>query len=330
MRAAQARWATRLTIVYCLGMALWYTAWQLAGDRGWWLTLINYTATNLFFPAPIFLLWALWRRSSMLTAAALLPLALFATIIWPQPAARAPQPAQAATLRIMTFNVLYSNADVGAIVKVVGDYRPDLIAFQEVTPEMMRALSAALGAQYPYAQFGAEHPYGSVAAFSQHPLARKRTLDFGVDRAAVILEALVHGRRVQFVAAHLTAYGLHNVPLWGVPARAEQETRNRAAQVRLLLEEIGRTPGEIVILACDCNSPETASATRMLESELTNTAQQVGWWPATGRLRGMPDLDPRHIDYVFYRGQLAPRGIAVAPEAAGSDHRPVVAEFGMP
>ena len=66
----------------------------------------------------------------------------------------------------------------------------------------------------------------------------------------------------------------------------------------------------------------------MLDRVLINTAREIGWRPGSDIPEGLaPDLRLRHIDYVFYRGNLEAAGIYTVHNAAGSDHAPVIADF---
>jgi endonuclease/exonuclease/phosphatase family metal-dependent hydrolase len=51
----------------------------------------------------------------------------------------------------MAFNVLYTNADYDAVADLILEYQPDLVALQEVQPEMMRRLKERLKGSYPVA-----------------------------------------------------------------------------------------------------------------------------------------------------------------------------------
>jgi endonuclease/exonuclease/phosphatase (EEP) superfamily protein YafD len=53
-------------------------------------------------------------------------------------------------LRVMTFNVHYANRNASGIARLIQAEQPDLIAFQELTPDLAELLLPELESAYPY------------------------------------------------------------------------------------------------------------------------------------------------------------------------------------
>src|SRR5262245_28779289 len=158
------RWVAVLCYGYIIGLLAWFGVWVFAIDAFWWMTVLNYVGLDLFWPAPLVLVWGLWGRRRWRVLPALLPVALLGYICWPYYLPHLTQGQPGGDLRVMTYNVLYSNSRFQAVAEVVKRYQPDLLALQEVQPQMMQELVQALHEQYPYFKMGTAQPYGTTAA----------------------------------------------------------------------------------------------------------------------------------------------------------------------
>jgi endonuclease/exonuclease/phosphatase (EEP) superfamily protein YafD len=319
------RIARRVAFGYVAWMVIWFGLWLSVRDAWWWLALLNRIVPHMFAPAPLVVLTAIASRERRLIIVSIAPPLIFAALFGPYVI---PQPARSsgdASLRVMTFNVLFSNTDYDAVAEIILRHRPDLIGLQEVQPEMMAALRERLAEEYPYSLLGDEHPYGTTAAFSRYPVIDAHVLDLRADRPAVVMTVEVNGKAVTFISAHLLAYGLEFIPLPEFPTTVSRRVFEQERQARLLVDETNKH-GNPVILACDCNSKETSGAYRILAEALTNAARAVGWVVAPPSIAGaMRDTDWQHIDYVFYRGSLTAVEVNVIQANGGSDHFPLVA-----
>jgi vancomycin resistance protein VanJ len=319
----------RVVFGYTTWMAVWFTLWLTVRDGWWWLGLLNQVVPQMFAPAPLMMALAVVSRSARLILASLVPPLSFAAIYWPYVVPQPARPADGAALKVMTFNVLFSNMDDDTVADVILKAQPDLLALQEVQPKMMAALRERLSAQYPYSLMGDEHPYGTTAAFSRYPVIDSHVLDLKADRPGVVLTVDVQGRVVAFISAHLLAYGLEFIPVPDFPATVGLRIFEQERQAQLLIEEAGRQAGPVII-ACDCNSKETSGAYRILADEMANAARQVGWMLAEPSIPGAKrDTDLQHIDYVFYRGAWEAVDVVTLEKNAGSDHQPVIVIFNV-
>ena len=319
-----------LTLVYVVMISAWFVLWLTIGDRVWWLVLVNRIVPYLFLPVPFFFALAIFLGNFKSILPLLVPILILENLYHPY---LLPKPAKSPEidfqLRVMTYNVLYSNLDYDAVANVILTSQPDLIALQEVLPEMMDALEVRLATHYPYSWREAENGYGTPAIFSRYPFAESYVLDLQAGRPAVVVKTEVHDKEVTFVAAHLLAYGLQWVKPKDIPAAIMERTANQNRQVELLLKQLKHEDG-IVLLGCDCNSKETSSSYRMLDQRLNNAARQVGWVLQTSELPHVrQDITLQHIDYVWYGGNLEPLGVYTVNDSGGSDHLPVLAVFAL-
>jgi endonuclease/exonuclease/phosphatase (EEP) superfamily protein YafD len=230
----------------------------------------------------------------------------------------------------MTYNVLYSNLDYDAVAKNILTYDPDLVALQEVIPEMMSALKDRLTDEYPYSLHGTNDDYGVTAVISRYPFSETQVINLGEDRRVVIIKAQVGDQTITFAAVHLRAYGLQWVrPLANIPQEIVNRTNQQNHQVEVLFEELLNEPGPVII-GCDCNSKETSSSYRMLDQQFDSAAYQVGWQFRGIELVGAKqDTNIQHIDFIWYRGALEPFAAYEINDSGGSDHHPVLALFDL-
>ena len=316
-----------LVIIYVSLIVLWAILWLIVDDITWWLTLLNRLVPYLFVPVPVLLILTLLTRHFKQMLLLVIPILIFGLIYHPY---LLPKPAQAgrtADLRVMTYNVLFSNFQYDAVANVILTHRPDLVALQEVQPEMMEALKERLEVEYPYSLMGFRNQYGTTAVFSRHPVTESYVLDLKADRPAAVIKTEIKNREVTFIAAHLLAYGLWWVDLEDVPDVVMERTADQNRQAHLLIDEVEKH-NNIAIIGCDCNSKETSSTYRILVNTMKNTARQVGWIVnGTGLANTKQDRALQHIDYIFYQGELDPLTIYTIQDSGGSDHLPVLASY---
>ena len=318
----------RIVWIYSIAVLLWFACWLLLGDANWWLVLLNRAVPFIFIPALLLGGWVVFVRQPKFILLLLLPAILFALTYYPYLFPKFTKSTEGTTtLTIMTYNVLFSNYDYDAVADVILTYKPDLVALQEVQPEMMSELEERLGNEYPYSLMGTQNDYGTTAIFSRHPVTDAYVLDLQADRPAVIVKTKIDDQEVTFVSVHLLAYNLWWTKPKDIPTTVMERTFNQNRQAYMVLGE-SRTQKGIVLIGCDCNSYETSSSYRILSSRLKNSAREVGWVLGGDVLPGTKqDIYLQHIDYVWYRGAINPVNVFKIADSGGSDHLPVLAVF---
>lgn len=313
---------------YSILILAWFTSWFLVGDATWWLTLLNRVVPFLFLPVLVLLGWVIYARRLNLIIPLLIPIFIFVQLYHPYLFPRSANPVSSErTLKVMTYNVLFSNSDYEAVAGVILNYLPDVVALQEVQPTMMSELEQRLGEEYPYSLMGTQNDYGTTAVFSRHPIVESSILDLQADRPAVVVKIAIDNQEFTFVTAHLLAYNLWWTAPKDIPATVIERTFNQNQQVELILEQLMAENGTVIV-GCDCNSYETSSSYRIFDDWLDNSAREVGWVLGRGRLPDVKqDTELQHIDYIWYRGAIEPISVFKVIDSGGSDHFPVLAIF---
>jgi len=309
---------------------LWYLSWLFIGDAMWWLVLLNRVAVYLFVPALFLIAGVLLTRRMKPSFTLIFPVVIFVLLYHPY---FIPRPAKSvdeyAALKVMTYNVLFSNTDYDAIANVVLTHTPDLVALQEVQPAMMSPLKERLKDDYHFVLMGTPNDFGTTAVFSRHPFVDSQVLDLQSDRPAVIVKTVIRDQDVTFAAVHLLAYNLWWTKLKDIPATVKERTISQNRQAEIVLQEIN-DDGGIVIIGCDCNSYETSSSYRVLDGIMENASHEVGLNFPFGSLSGArQDVSLKHIDYIWYAGDIDPRRAYKILDGGGSDHLPVLVIFEM-
>lgn len=217
-------------------------------------------------------------------------------------------------LRVISANLREGQADPGDVVRLARE-QADLVAFQELTPQEVRRLSAAgLDAAFPYRWLDARNGAAGVGVWSRFPLqAAKR---FG-------------GYTFALVSARMRVPGISTDPIIVVahvagPRPIDGWRRDLARLPVTLLELAEHAGGASVIVAGDFNSTTDMRPFRnLLRNGYRDAAEQSGaglkpTFPADWRL---PALIA--IDHILTRSCTATSLRTV--KIPGSDHRGLVA-----
>jgi len=254
------------------------------------------------------------------------PLVLLLTFIGacarPDHAPFAPTPG-AVKLRVMTYNVNFGLAGDRAGVEAVASAAPDLVLFQETTPDWERALVDGLAATLPHHRF--QHPAGRWAAdgmgvMSRWPIRSMKTLEPAAGPFfAWLIVVDAPGGPVQVLNLHLRP-PMSDSGSWVVGYFSTRGVREREAQERVrALEESLPT-----IITGDFNEEDSGRALAVFHGRgFTNVLPQfhpqVDTWH--WRLSGGVTLKFR-LDHVLVDRHFRALGAAVVP-GGRSDHQPV-------
>ncbi len=297
--------------------------------------IVNALGPYLFVPSFLLTGWYIVRRKSVWALATSLPMLIYVIWFWPYVLPRTTPLQTQHPLRVLTFNILYTNQNYDQIASMIEAQQPDLIALQEVKLEAMRQLINRLESKYPYYILGNYNAYGSTAAFSRYPLDKGYVLDLGAERPATVMQLRINGQSVSFISAHLQAFGWSHL-FFHLQHESWQRTLTAIAQFRaeqlrqaeILAQEANKQPSELVILGCDCNTRELMTTYSVLAAHFHQAAQTFGWQPAAFRPNdAFHDLNPQHLDYIFYSGNAAPQLVYKLKQQVGSDHYPLVTDF---
>lgn len=219
----------------------------------------------------------------------------------------------AAQYRLLQMNLRYDNATPKKVFSLIGETRPDVVTLNEVSRMWVGQLKF-LEASYPY-RIICPPParIGGVAILSRRPFLHPSAAACH-DRGAMATATISFGgSAVDIAALHL-----------GWPWPFEQ--RNQVGRVAPTVAQLGDT----AILAGDLNAtPWSATARRLAAAGELTTLGGIGptWFlpffpESIRRLVGLP------IDNIFTKGRIVPITVK-RPGSAGSDHLPVLFEFGV-
>jgi len=230
-------------------------------------------------------------------------------------------------LRVMTYNIRSGRGaddriDLARISDVIGSYRPDVVALQEVDCGRVRSGSVdqaselaerlEMAASYaPCIEEGGQR-YG-IATLTRLPIVESRQV--GLPHAAnaprseprcALLTRVPwgDGRTIDVVNTHLSVL-----------------RRERPAQVAAIGAALAERD---LVLAGDLNCTSFSGAFRALRAGLRSATRRARSWPAW-----MPIVQ---IDHILYRGPLvvvSAGAWTAGPARRASDHLPVVAELAL-
>ena len=220
-------------------------------------------------------------------------------------------------VRLMTANLLTGIADAGAIVREVKARKVDILAMQELTPDMVRDLErAGLNQVLPNRVF-LDEPGGSGSGIaSKYPLSQRNLTPPGTLQQAGALVDLP-GKDIEVVSVH---------PLPPVVTEGPEAWQRELAGL-----PAPDSTGALRVLAGDFNATlDHVGITRLLNKGYVDAADQVGkglihTWPSNSGFWPPPVT----IDHVLVDTRCPVDELDVF-DVPGSDHRAVVTQFVVP
>jgi len=311
-----------LAAVYLLAGAVmaWLVLRLSPGDRWTPVRLGNYFAPWLFMALLPGLLIALAGRRRRLVRVIVVLIVIFAGLYGPVLVPRQPQvyaDPGPKRLRVMTYNVNFKNRNAQEIADMIRRESPDIIAFQEMTQELLELLRPQLEEIHPY--YLVDNSWGlNMILVSRYPLT--------------VLPKPAQAARAQHALVE-TPNG--PVVIWNVhpnPAISNGWESQRAL-LALVADDVARERRPVMVLG-DFNTTELTENYGLIANHLTDVHQEVGrgfgfTFPSSSRqVRDAVSL-PRlvRIDHIFYSDHFYTLEARTLPESGGSDHLPVVAEL---
>jgi len=231
-------------------------------------------------------------------------------------------------ITLLTFNLQGQRINIARLLKLTVAFEPDILCFQELTAPVAEALTAALHEQYPYEQVSTQGvTIHGVGSYSRFPLRDCELIkgDHGHLRATVVMGA--NGRE-------FALYNVHPSPPGGLRNLRGFQPRYRRDEIETILARAGQETLPIV-LAGDFNLTDRSADYRRLVSGYVDSFREAGF----GARATFPDLGGiapllgggwfggLRLDYVFHSPDIQPVNAQVIPDAAGSDHRPVLVKL---
>jgi len=317
---------------YSVFLVVWFLYSRYFQDSWWGLVVLDKFAEYFVLPAGIFLVLSFFTRRTTVVFAAfpvLIFLYFYGTFFYPISAQDISDEDQ--YLRVATYNIWNHNQDLEQVAIAVGNTQADVIALQEITEEQEKDLIAGLESQYPHYHISKPVYGGTTAIFSRYRLSEVKEIDIGIDRPSIIANIVWQNQSVTLISAHLNPsfWAYWRQPWNKIPGNYLQYIKDQNAQVLAIQNELEQQ-GTVnaAILACDCNSQETASTNRLLRTTFKDAFRSVGWQlGSTPSSRLSFERNLMHIDYLWYSGNTVPVSVYRGTQTAGSDHEPVIADF---
>ncbi|MDZ7885534.1 MAG: endonuclease/exonuclease/phosphatase family protein [Mycobacterium sp.] len=217
----------------------------------------------LMFGAPLaVLVFALSRHWTLVSVAAVLTVAVLAVQMpW---YIGSPDPGTGTTLRFVSANLLLGEAEPAAVASLAAE-QADILAVQELTPELAAALSSALARDFPYSALRPRERAAGVGLWSRYPIVTSgsdESFGRGLIYAAV---------QVPDTDAATTVVSTHMPP----PRSAFDSWRSDIARLGSVLREL--PPGGPVVVGGDLNAtPDVREFRQLLRDGYRDGAKQVG------------------------------------------------------
>jgi len=270
--------------------------WQLAAAA---------LSPYLMMGAPLaVLVFALSRHWTLVSIAAVLTVAVLAVQLpW---YIGSPDPGSGTTLRFVSANLLLGEAEPASVAGLAAEHA-DVLAVQELTPELAAALSPALAGAFPFSALRPRERAAGVGLWSRYPISASGSDEsFG--------RGLIYARiQVPDTDYATTVLSTHMPP----PRSAFESWRNDIGRLGPVLREL--PPDGPVVVGGDLNAtPDVREFRQLLQAGYRDGAAQAG--------AGLTRTHPSHtivppllaVDHIMTRDATVTSLQTVA--VTGSDH----------
>jgi vancomycin resistance protein VanJ len=237
----------------------------------------------------------------------------------------------ASPLRVVTWNIEVDSRPAATTVAILQDVGADVIALEELQPNVARAIEAdpVLVARYPYRALRARENVLGLGILSRYPLDDVTVRSSPAVESAIVTVA---GVRVRLLVAHPLHAEIATVSRFRLPIGLDLEQRDADLVTIRSAVDGAIAGGEPVILLGDLNTAATEPAFDRLTSGLVDVHAAVGegpgwtWRPIRLEFLGIGLI---RIDHVITSPDVQPLAISEQCPAIG-DHCLVHAEVAIP
>ncbi|MBT3322532.1 MAG: hypothetical protein HN392_09640 [Anaerolineae bacterium] len=328
-----------LTHYYFITFFAWLILGPLLGDRWWWLFLLNSFSIYFFFLLPLPLIVAILTRKRSLaigvSAIFIIGFFLYGELFLPSLAQIKKTGTQ---LTVMTFNTLGFNTESDGVIASVRASGANIVAFQELNPEIAAAIEDELLEEYPYQILDPKIGVIGMGLISQYPLEKR---EYRLKGRWVGDPQLL---KVDWLGRKITVINFHAIPPGSILnfENLARTTKERNRQIQELLSFVKSREEPMVVLG-DLNVSEHNDAYKILSAILQDAWRKKGWGfghtfpgavsPGSSRpaMAGIP-LTPKwliRLDYVFCSTQWQVESASLGEWDEVSDHRPVKATISL-
>ena len=220
-------------------------------------------------------------------------------------------------LKIISYNVLWSNQQYNKAIALINQEQPDIAVFQEAQEPWAKAL-ATLKANYPY-HVGATKL--EIEVYSKLALSNTKIELYGTYRGLVICDLKIGGNKIKFIATHAYPQLYYGRKGW--------EIRNEHLEVGI--GEYVRNILQPVVVAGDLNASMWSPFYRSLidKSGLHNARQGFGILPSQSGIAPQFAIFSAPIDHFLVSRDIKVKNFQLGRDM-GSDHLPIITNLLVP
>ena len=220
-------------------------------------------------------------------------------------------------LKIISYNVLWSNQQYNKAIALINQEQPDIAVFQEAQEPWAKAL-ATLKANYPY-HVGATKL--EIEVYSKLALSNTKIELYGTYRGLVICDLKIGDNKIKFIATHAYPQLYYGRKGW--------EIRNEHLEVGI--GEYVRNIRQPVVVAGDLNASMWSPFYRSLidKSGLHNARQGFGILPSQSGIAPQFAIFSAPIDHFLVSRDIKVKNFQLGRDM-GSDHLPIITNLLVP
>ncbi len=317
-------------LLYSITIAVLSAVWTLNLYQRWWLTLANMFALLFFTPLLLLIPAALLVRSWWLRAAAVIALTAFLALFGARLLPPATPARGGAPLRVMTFNHLFSNQRIDAIIAAIRSQNADVVALQELSRPVASAIAQELHTTYPYQYLLPSDTPQGLGIISRYSFQSTAVIPYNVRGLQVTLR--IDRQSVTLIALHLSAPIYKTRRIGGLPLMIGYDANLPTRQVRQLAQMVDNVHGPLIVMG-DFNTSDREPRYQVLAARMHDAFRETGWgfgfsFPDHKRFGPVTVPFPLiRIDYIWSRSGVLPAAAHVECNNTGADHCFLVADL---
>lgn len=221
----------------------------------------------------------------------------------------------ASRLMLLTFNLHNGNESGEQVVETIRQAQPDLVALQELTPQITRSLTDL----FPYQSFTPRTDFTGQGILSRYPIIAAETWK---------TEAFQGRYQLDLNGTIITLFNVHTA--YPYVTRLRFNGTKRSQDVSDILNRAAGESGPLLIVG-DFNMTDMAVDYGRITPLYSDAFRQVGrgmgfTFPAHTDVFGLRNVPPlARIDFIFHSAHFQTIEAYVGADAAGSDHFPLLA-----
>lgn len=300
--------------------AIWMLFWNIfriwPGERLWPVALVNYFTPWFGLILIPLLIISFLAEERILSVVLLIAFILIAIRYLPYLVSSSSDPPPENSMRVMAFNIFQRNSDLEAITAIILEQDPDILALQELTPEISEQLLLSLEENYPYHTLDLQTGVEGQGLFSRYPINQVSDLpDYNFLSA-----------RVETPSGPVHIFNIHTPTLF--PTTWDKDIKIQRSFIEELMSDVGLSEEPVIVLGDFNTTPQSenyAILTSGLTDAFTESGRGLGFgYPARPKFGVDLPTPIVRIDYIFINPLFKSFETRVLKESGGSDHRPVI------